>query len=114
MAVLWARGSGTVGEVRDALADDFARTTVLTVLRTLEEKGYVRHTAEGKTHRYVPTVGADAAGASALKRILDTMFGGSPERLLAQFVSDRHIDRAKLRELRAVLDERLAPRKDRS
>ena len=113
MAVLWARGSGTVGEVRDALADDFARTTVLTVLRTLEEKGYVTHTAEGKTHRYRPAVGADAAGASALKRILDTMFGGSPERLLAQFVSDRHIDRAKLRELRAVLDERLAPRKDR-
>ena len=107
MAVLWARGSGTVGEVRDELSDDFARTTVLTVLRTLEEKGYVRHVAEGKAHRYVPTVKPDAAGKSALRRILDTMFAGSHERLLAQLVSDRSVDKEKLRRLRAALDERL-------
>jgi predicted transcriptional regulator len=110
MAILWERGSGTVGEVREALADDFARTTVLTVLRTLEEKGYVTHVAEGKAHRYLTTVGPDAAGRSALTRILDTMFAGSPERLLTQLVSDRQIDRKKLRELRAVLDARLAAR----
>lgn len=107
MAVLWARGSGTVGEVRDALDDDFARTTVLTVLRTLEEKGYVTPTREGKAHRYVPTVKPDAAGKSALRRILDTMFAGSHERLLAQLVSDRTVDREKLKRLRAALDERL-------
>jgi len=108
MAVLWARGSGTVAEVRDLLDDDFARTTVLTVLRTLEEKGYVEHVAEGKAHRYVPTVEPDVAGRSALSRILDTMFAGSHELLLAQLVSDRHIDRQKLRQLRAILDARLA------
>lgn len=110
MVVLWDRGSGTVGEVRDALSDDFARTTVLTVLRTLEDKGYVTHTPEGKAHRYHPTVAPEAAGGSALRRILETMFAGSPERLLAQLVSDRQIDRAKLRQLRAVLDERLSAR----
>ena len=110
MVVLWERGSGTVAEVRDALADDFARTTVLTVLRTLEEKGYVTHTPEGKAHRYVPTVEPDAAGRSALARILDTMFAGSPERLLAQLVSDRRIDRKKLRQLRELLDARLGGR----
>src|SRR5262245_56476773 len=108
MAVLWARGSGTVAEVRDALADDFARTTVLTVLRTLEDKGYVKHVAEGKAHRYVPTVEPDVAGRSALSRILNTMFAGSHELLLAQLVSDRQIDRGKLRQLRAILDARLA------
>jgi predicted transcriptional regulator len=107
MAVLWTRGSGTVAEVRDALADDFARTTVLTVLRTLEDKGYVRHVAEGKAHRYVPTVEPDLAGRSALSRILDTMFAGSHELLLAQLVSDRNVDKAKLRQLRAILDARL-------
>jgi predicted transcriptional regulator len=110
MAVLWQRGSGTVAEVRDALSDDFARTTVLTVLRTLEEKGYVTHTAEGKAHRYTPTVEPDVAGRSALARILDTMFGGSPERLLAQLVSDRRMDRKKLRELRELVDARLGGR----
>jgi BlaI family penicillinase repressor len=108
MAVLWARGSGTVAEVRDALADDFARTTVLTVLRTLEEKGYVNPMREGKAHRYVPTVEPDVAGKSALSRILDTMFAGQHELLLAQLVSDRQIDRKKLKQLRAVLDARLA------
>jgi BlaI family transcriptional regulator, penicillinase repressor len=108
MAVLWSRGSGTVAEVRDALADDFARTTVLTVLRTLEEKGYVEHISEGKAHRYVPVVEPDIAGRSALSRILDTMFGGSHEQLLAQLVSDRKIDPNKLRKLRAVLDARIA------
>jgi BlaI family transcriptional regulator, penicillinase repressor len=108
MAVLWARGSGTVAEVREALTDDFARTTVLTVLRTLEEKGYVEHVAEGKAHRYVPTVEPDIAGRSALARILDTMFGGSHEQLLAHLVSDRKIDPTKLRKLRAVLDARIA------
>ena len=109
MAVLWARGSGTVAEVRDSLADDFARTTVLTVLRTLEDKGFVRHIAEGKAHRYVPTVEPDLAGRSALSRILDTMFAGSHELLLAQLVSDRNVDKVKLRQLRAVLDARLGP-----
>jgi predicted transcriptional regulator len=108
MAVLWSRGSGTVAEVRDALVDEFARTTVLTVLRTLEEKGYVEHRIEGKAHRYVPTVEPDIAGRSALTRILDTMFAGSHEQLLAQLVSDRKIDPNKLRKLRAVLDARIA------
>jgi len=106
--VLWEQGSGTVNEVRASLADDFARTTVLTVLRTLEEKGYVKHLAEGKAHRYVPTVRPEAAGRTALTRILNTMFAGSPELLLTHLVSDRRIDRKKLRELRAVLDDRLA------
>ena len=108
MAVLWERGSGTVGEVREALADEFARTTVLTVLRTLQDKGYVRPVAEGKAHRYVPTVKPEAAGKTALRRILDTMFAGSHERLLAQLVSDRSVDREKLQRLRAALDERLS------
>jgi predicted transcriptional regulator len=110
MVVLWERGSGTVAEVREALSDDFARTTVLTVLRTLEEKRYVVHTAEGKAHRYRAAVSPEAAGQSALQRLLDTMFFGAPERLLAQLVSDRRIDRDKLRQLRALLDRRLSDR----
>jgi predicted transcriptional regulator len=108
MVVLWEHGSGTVAEVREWLADDFARTTVLTVLRTLQEKGHVRHVVEGKAHRYVPTVEPDVAGRSALSRILRTMFAGSHELLLAQLVNDRNIDRRKLRQLKAILDARLA------
>jgi predicted transcriptional regulator len=110
MAVLWRKGSGTVAEVRDALSTDFAYTTVLTVLRTLEEKGFVSHTAEGKAHRYTPLVAKEDAGQSALSRLLDTIFGGSHELLLTQLVSDRDVDAKKLRQLRDLLSERIAKR----
>src|SRR5205814_2260340 len=97
MAVLWRNGSGTVAEVRDALEDTFAYTTVLTVLRTLEEKGFITHLCEGKAHRYLPAVTPDLAGQSALSRVLDKIFGGSPDLLLTQLVSDEKLDAADLR-----------------
>ena len=110
MAVLWRKGSGTVAEVRDALSTEFAYTTVLTVLRTLEEKGFVGHTAEGKAHRYVPLVAKEDAGQSALSRVLDAIFGGSHELLLTQLLSDRDVDAKKLRQLRDLLNERIVKR----
>jgi predicted transcriptional regulator len=111
MAVLWQNGSGTVAEVRDALDDSFAYTTVLTVLRTLEEKGFVTHLAEGKAHRYLPAVTPALAGKSALSRVLDKIFSGSPEMLLTQLVADRDLSDADVRRLRKLLDERLSKSK---
>jgi BlaI family transcriptional regulator, penicillinase repressor len=107
MAVLWELGSGSVAEVRERLPDALAYTTVLTVLRTLEGKGYVRHEGEGRAHRYFPTVARQAAGRHALARLVETLFGGSPERLVAQLVSDRRLDPGELRRLKRLLDERL-------
>jgi predicted transcriptional regulator len=111
MAVLWAGGSATVAEVRQRLADKLAYTTVLTVLRTLEEKGYVGHTGEGRAYRYRPLVKRAAAGRTALRRLLDKMFQGSPALLLTQLVSDRGFDKQELRSLRRVLDERFREEK---
>jgi BlaI family penicillinase repressor len=113
MAVLWQRGSGTVTEVRDDLDDDLAYTTVLTVLRTLEHKGHVTHVAEGKAYRYLPAVTQDAAGQSALARVLHKLFDGSHELLLTQLVSERKLGDKELRRLRKLLDDRLADRKKR-
>ena len=107
MAVLWARGSGTVAEVREALPDPLAYTTVLTVLRTLEEKGFVGHEEEGKAHRYLPLVARERAGKSALTRMVDKLFDGSPELLLTQLVSDRKLSPEDIRRLRKILDQRL-------
>ena len=112
MAVLWRNGSGTVTEVRDALDDSFAYTTVLTVLRTLEEKGFITHVAEGRAHRYLPAVTPKIAGQSALSRVLDKIFDGSPEMLLTQLVSDRDLKTDELLRLRELLDDRLAKRKN--
>ncbi len=107
MAVLWERGPCTVAEVREALVDDLAYTTVLTVLRTLETKGHVSHEEQGKAHRYTPLVAREAAGTSALRRIVDKIFGGSRELLLTNLVDGRGVDDEELRRLRAVLNQRL-------
>ena len=107
MAVLWARGSGTVAEVREALPDPLAYTTVLTVLRTLEEKEFVGHEEEGKAHRYLPLIARERAGRSALTRMVEKLFAGSPELLLTQLVSDRKLSPQDIRKLRKILDQRL-------
>jgi predicted transcriptional regulator len=111
MAVLWRRGSGTVTEVREGLDDDLAYTTVLTILRTLEEKGFVTHLAEGKAHRYLPAVSQDMAGKSALSRVLDKIFAGSSELLLAQLVGERNLHPSELKRLRKLLDDRLSKKR---
>ena len=107
MGVLWRLGSATVSEVRAALKEDLAYTSVLSALQTLEEKGYVGHTAEGRTYRYAPLVEAERAGGSALARIRKTIFQGSAERMFAQLVSDRHLTRRELERMRRLLAERL-------
>jgi len=103
MGVLWDLGSGTVSEVRERLPADLAYTTVLTILRNLEAKELVRHTAEGKAHRYVPRVARKAARRSAVSRIVDKLFHGSPEQLIAQLVEDEHLSAEDLKRLRALL-----------
>ena len=107
MAVLWDRGSATVTEVRERLPDDLAYTTVLSVLRTLEEKGHVNHREEGKAHRYYPLVERRVAGRSALARLIDTVFNGSPELLLTQLVTERELSEEQLKRLRRLMDARL-------
>jgi predicted transcriptional regulator len=107
MGVLWEDGPATVAEVRERLADPLAYTTVLTVLRILEEKGHVGHEEEGRAHRYHALVERQAAGTSALRRITQKLFRGSPELLLTELVSDRDLSEAELLRLRELLDQRL-------
>ena len=111
MSILWRLGSGSVSEVREELQEDLAYTSVLSALQTLEEKGYVRHEAEGRAYRYYPTVDAERAGGSALTRIRDAVFQGSAERMFAQMVSDRGLSRKELERMRRLLAERLKEEK---
>lgn len=106
MGVLWDLGSATVAEVQDRLADDLAYTTVLTILRTLEDKGHVRHVEEGRAYRYIPTVDREAAGRSALRRLVRKVFKGSPELLLTQLVSERGLSGEQLERMRRMLEAR--------
>src|SRR5687767_3698119 len=108
MGVLWETGSATVAEVRDRLPADLAYTTVLTILRNLEAKGFVRHEGEGKAHRYFPRVARQTAGRSAVARLVDKMFGGDAALLVSHLVSDHPLSAEELKKLHATLSERLA------
>jgi BlaI family penicillinase repressor len=105
MSILWRQGGATVAEVRDALPDTLAYTSVLSALQTLEEKGYVGHDTEGRAYRYYAMVAVAEAGESALGRVLDKIFHGSAESLLAQLVSDRTIPPEELKRMRQMLEE---------
>ncbi|CAN5245023.1 BlaI/MecI/CopY family transcriptional regulator [soil metagenome] len=103
MSVLWELGEATVNEVRERVDPDLAYTSISSMIRTLEMKGYVSHRrGEGKTHVYFPVVDAEAAGESALARILDKIYGGSPIKLLAHLVDQKRLsekERERMREL---------------
>ncbi len=113
MAVLWEFGPATVAEVQARLPDELAYTTVLTILRTLEEKGHVRHEEEGRAYRYHPLVDRKAAGASALRKLVRKVFAGSPELLLTQLVSERGLSAEQLEQMRKLLEDRLRARGNR-
>ena len=103
MAVLWELGDGTVAEVREKLPADLAYTTVLTILRKLEAKGLVRHKVEGKAHRYIPRVAQKSARRTVLGRLIDKLFDGSPEQLLAHLVDDHALTPAQVKRIREKL-----------
>jgi len=105
MKVLWEHGPSVVTEVRSRLSDKLAYTTVLTVLRTLEAKGYVGHDEEGRVHRYFAAVQQQAAQKSALRHLTSKLFKGSTELLFAHLVSDRKLTPEQIRRIRKLLDE---------
>ncbi len=106
MGVLWRRGPSTVAEVREALHDELAYTTVLTMLRTLQGKGYVGYEEAGRTHRYFAAVEQQAARKSALRHLAEKLFDGSPELLLTHLVSGQKLDRRQLERIRKLLDDK--------
>lgn len=110
MAVLWKHGSATVADVKAALSDDLAYPTVLTMLRTLEAKGHVRHETEGRAFLYFPVLERDRAGSSALSRVLDKVYRGSRELLVAGLLDDETIDEEELQRLRALVEGKLRER----
>ena len=103
MEVLWDRGPSLVADVRAALRDELAYTTVLTILRTLEGKGYVGHDQEGRGHRYFATVKQTAAQTSALRHLTRKLFKGSAELLFTHLVSDQKLGAKQIRNMRELL-----------
>jgi predicted transcriptional regulator len=106
MEVLWDHGPSTVAEVKERVPDELAYTTVLTILRTLESKGYVTHDSEGKAHRYSALIERDAARRSALQAMAEKFFKGSTAVLLTHLVADEKLKPVEVQRLRALLAKR--------
>jgi len=107
MEVLWSKGSATVSDVVEGLPKnvDLAYSTVLTTLRILENKGYVRHTKDGRAFVYRPVMGREQARDRALTHLVRRFFEGSPELLVLNLMESKKIDPAELARLRQRIDE---------
>jgi len=104
MSVLWEMGEATATEVRDRVDPDLAYTSISSMIRMLELKGFVSHRrGEGKTHVYFPVIDAEEAGKSALGRVLDKIYGGSPTKLLAQLMDQKRLSDKELTRMRELL-----------
>jgi BlaI family transcriptional regulator, penicillinase repressor len=107
MRVLWGRGPSTVGDVADALEGDerVAYSTVQTVMRILEDKGYLTHRKEGRAFVYTTLVGPGQARQSALRYVLDRFFNNSPELLLLNVMESEDMEIENAEAIRRLLAE---------
>jgi predicted transcriptional regulator len=106
MQVLWDHGPSLVAEVRQHLTDDLAYTTVQTVLRVLEGKGYIGHQEEGRGDRYFASVKQKAARRNAIQHLTDKLFKGSAELLFSHMVSEQKLSPEQIERMRRLLAER--------
>jgi BlaI family transcriptional regulator, penicillinase repressor len=110
MDVLWNRGQATAEEVREALPDRPHDSTVRTLLRTLESKGYVAHAVQGKSFVYRAAQARDRVQRGAVRSFVTRLFGGSAEDLVLRLLEDEQITPAQLAEIRQAAAK---PRKQR-
>jgi predicted transcriptional regulator len=99
MQLVWARGSITAEKAREELARPLKESTVRTVLRRLEEKGYVTHTVEGRTYHFIPAAARGAVAAKAVQRIVNWFCNGSLEEVLIGMVDNATLDPKQLQAL---------------
>jgi BlaI family transcriptional regulator, penicillinase repressor len=107
MEILYQHGKGSASEVRQAMSDAPSYSAVRALLRVLEEKGHVKHEADGLKYVYVPVVTRDKAKRSAVKQLLETFFSDSPEQIVAALldVSSRRLTREELDRMAAMIEK---------
>jgi BlaI family penicillinase repressor len=115
MRVLWQRGAATVHEVSDTIERPLAYTTVLTMLRTLEQKGHVareRSPDDGRAHVYKAVINEEGARRSHLRDLVERLFGGQRDELMIGLLRDERWTRAELEQMRAEIDAKLSAEHD--
>jgi predicted transcriptional regulator len=107
LEILIERGKASASEVRAAMPDAPSYSAVRTLLRVLEEKGHVRHRAEGLRYVYLPTVAREKAKRTAVQHLLKTYFNGSPEQIVAALldVSSTRLTREELDRMAGMIEK---------
>lgn len=106
MNVLWEKGAGTVQQVLDGLTKKppLAYNTVLTTIRILEKKGYVKHVKESRAHTYIPMVGQNEAKRFEIRHLVSRFFRNSHEQLVLSILEDKSITEDEVQRLREMLE----------
>jgi predicted transcriptional regulator len=107
MDILYQRGKASASDVREAMEAAPGYSAVRAMLRVLEEKGHVRHQAEGLKYVYVPVVAPDKAKRSAVKHVMETFFNGSAEQIVAALldVSSTRLTREELDRMSEMIEQ---------
>ena len=107
MDILYRRGKSSAAEIQQAMHSAPGYSAVRAMLRVLEEKGHVRHQAEGLKYVYLPTVAREKAKRSAVKHLVDTFFKESPGEVVAALldVSAAHLTREELDRMTAMIEK---------
>jgi len=106
MDVLWRRDQATVNDVVEALGDPpLAYNTVLTTLRILEKKGYVKHRAVGRAFVYSTRIGQGEAQTTVIDYVVSRFFDNSPRALMLKLLDNEELDESEARRLRALLEK---------
>ncbi|HKF20826.1 MAG TPA: BlaI/MecI/CopY family transcriptional regulator [Candidatus Angelobacter sp.] len=105
MEVLWQKGPATVHQVLESLPKStaLAYNSVLTTIRVLEKKGYLKHVKDGRAHVYQPLVGRKEATRSEVRNLLNRFFKDSHELLVLNLLEDSSLDAIELKRLRELL-----------
>ena len=106
MDVLWLKGLGTVQSILDSLSEKpaLAYNSVLTTIRVLERKGYIKHSKDGRAHVYAPLVAREEASRSEIRHLVSRFFKNSHEQLVLNILEDRSIETKELDRLREMLE----------
>ena len=100
MEIIWARGAATVADVVEALGDQDAYTTILTLMRILKAKGYLASRKEGRAYVFVPRVDRETAARKAVHQLLSKFFAGSPSELVLSFLREEELTAEELDEIK--------------
>lgn len=105
MQIIWELDRCLVKDIIDKLGQpDMPHSTISSVVRILEKKGFVAHKAYGKTHEYFPAIAKDEYAQHGVKSLMEKYFGGSPKKLVSFLVQSKDINLKELNDLMKTLD----------